>query len=382
MRTRCRSRSAAAARSRSASRPSWARTQAPSHSVSTGQTRAHVPPSRFSAKIAPRGALRVAVARSRRRTRERRRPAGHAAAQGAGAYGPPHSRQDRLPAAPHRARVAASELRVASSMPGVSVSGRPSAIGVGPQGLYGNAASACGVAPMPARLRAPTLVRMAATDTHTRQPDDRPGGRAARHRGRRGRSRSRARRARALRPLQGKGSAGRSELIETARRASSSASRRSRRRRPAKARRRRRSRSTDGLWRLGQRAALCLREPSLGPGVRRQGRRGRRRSRTDRARWRTSTSTSPATSTRSARRTTCWPRCSTRTSCTATAWASTRSTITWRRCLDMDDRALRSITARPRRREERRAARHRLRHHGRFRGDGSALRRPRPSGPS
>ena len=46
-----RSRSAEARRSRTGSWPSCARTQAPWHSTSTGQTRAHVPPRMFSAKI-------------------------------------------------------------------------------------------------------------------------------------------------------------------------------------------------------------------------------------------------------------------------------------------------------------------------------------------
>jgi formate--tetrahydrofolate ligase len=63
----------------------------------------------------------------------------------------------------------------------------------------------------------------------------------------------------------------------------------------------------DGLRRLGQRAVLALREPSHGAGVRLKGGAtggGRRRW----CRWRTSTCTSPATSTPSRWRTTCWRR--------------------------------------------------------------------------
>ena len=60
-------------------------------------------------------------------------------------------------------------------------------------------------------------------------------------------------------------------------------------------------------------------------------------------RWSRSTCTSPATSTRSAPRTICSRRCSTRTCCTGTSSGIDPHSITWRRCLDMDDRALRQV---------------------------------------
>ena len=63
----------------------------------------------------------------------------------------------------------------------------------------------------------------------------------------------------------------------------------------------------DALQEIGKKAIICLREPSLGPvfGVRA----ARPAAATRRScRWRTSTSTSPATSTPSAPPTTCWPR--------------------------------------------------------------------------
>ena len=72
-------------------RPSCRSTHAPSHSISTGQTRAQVPPSRFSAKIvaaAASGSSR-AIAATKPGTST---PAGHAVTHGASAYGPPHSR--------------------------------------------------------------------------------------------------------------------------------------------------------------------------------------------------------------------------------------------------------------------------------------------------
>ncbi len=60
-------------------------------------------------------------------------------------------------------------------------------------------------------------------------------------------------------------------------------------------------------------------------------------------RWSCSTCTSPATSTRSPRRTTCCPRCSTTTSTRATPLGIDLHNITWRRVLDVNDRALRNI---------------------------------------
>ena len=62
-------------------------------------------------------------------------------------------------------------------------------------------------------------------------------------------------------------------------------------------------------------------------------------------RWSRSTCTSPATSTPSAAPTTCSRRCSTTTSTGATRWASTSAAITWRRVIDMNDRALRQIVS-------------------------------------
>jgi formate--tetrahydrofolate ligase len=82
-----------------------------------------------------------------------------------------------------------------------------------------------------------------------------------------------------------------------------------------------------GLARIGERACAVLREPSLGPtfGLKGGATGG------GRARLEPSadinlhfTCTSPATSTRSRRRTTCSPRCSTTTSTTATRCAWTR----------------------------------------------------------
>ncbi len=98
-----------------------------------------------------------------------------------------------------------------------------------------------------------------------------------------------------------------------------------------------------GLARLGQRACLALARAVAGPDVRAEGRRHRRRAGARRARAATSTCTSPATSTPSAPRTTCWPRCSTTTSTTATRSTSTRGASTWRRVIDMNDRALRHV---------------------------------------
>jgi formate--tetrahydrofolate ligase len=61
---------------------------------------------------------------------------------------------------------------------------------------------------------------------------------------------------------------------------------------------------TDGLNRIGKNAAVCLREPSLGPSFGMKG--GAAAAASPRScRWRTSTSTSPATSTPSPARTTC-----------------------------------------------------------------------------
>ena len=52
--------------------------------------------------------------------------------------------------------------------------------------------------------------------------------------------------------------------------------------------------------------------------------------------------------------------------------------VSWRRCLDMNDRALRCIVEQPGRRGERLPARGRVRHHRRLRGDGGVLPVARP----
>ena len=73
----------------------------------------------------------------------------------------------------------------------------------------------------------------------------------------------------------------------------------------------------DALNKIGKKTMVCLREPSLGPVFGVKG--GAAAAATPRSsRWRTSTSTSPATSTPSAQRTTCSPPCSTTTSSRAT----------------------------------------------------------------
>ncbi len=56
--------------------------------------------------------------------------------------------------------------------------------------------------------------------------------------------------------------------------------------------------------------------------------------------------------------------------------------ITWRRAIDMNDRALRNITCRPRRADERPAPRDRLRHHRRLGGHGDHRGRARPGRPA
>ena len=78
----------------------------------------------------------------------------------------------------------------------------------------------------------------------------------------------------------------------------------------------------DGMRRLGKNALVALREPSLGPVFGVKG--GAMPAAMLRSSpWRTSTSTSPATSMPSARPITCWPPCWTTTSSRATPWAST-----------------------------------------------------------
>ena len=56
--------------------------------------------------------------------------------------------------------------------------------------------------------------------------------------------------------------------------------------------------------------------------------------------------------------------------------------VSWRRCMDINDRALRDIVARARRQGERLPAADRLRHHRSLRGDGDRRRRGRPLRPA
>jgi len=80
----------------------------------------------------------------------------------------------------------------------------------------------------------------------------------------------------------------------------------------------------DALNHIGKKAILCLREPSLGPSFgMKGGAAGGGYAQV--VRWKTSTSTSPAISTRSAPPTTCWRRWSTTTSIGATSSASTNA---------------------------------------------------------
>ena len=99
-------------------------------------------------------------------------------------------------------------------------------------------------------------------------------------------------------------------------------------------------------------------------------------------RWRTSTSTSRATSMRSARRTTCWRRSSRRTSCTGTRLGIDPLSVTWRRCMDMNDRALRDIVVGLGGKANGYVRADRLRHHRCLRGDGDRRRRARPRRPA
>ena len=57
-------------------------------------------------------------------------------------------------------------------------------------------------------------------------------------------------------------------------------------------------------------------------------------------------------------------------------------TVTWRRCVDINDRALRSIVVGIGGRANGYVARDRVRHHGRLRGDGDRRGRPRPLRPA
>ncbi len=113
-------------------RPSWTRTQSRWQSTSTGQTRAHVPPRMFSAKIvdAAEPTSPVAIAATKVGTST---PAGHPATHGAGACGPPHSRQRSASARAASAVSGGRSSRSTSSMTALmsevcgARKGRPSA---------------------------------------------------------------------------------------------------------------------------------------------------------------------------------------------------------------------------------------------------------------
>ena len=109
--------------------------------------------------------------------------------------------------------------------------------------------------------------------------------------------------------------------------------------------------------------------------LRRQGRCGRRRLLPRSCRWRTSTSTSPATSTRSPSAHNLLSAMIDNHIYWGNALGLDERRIAWRRVMDMNDRALRSIVELARRRRQRLSARGRLRHHGRLRGDGDLLPR-------
>ena len=137
----------------------------------------------------------------------------------------------------------------------------------------------------------------------------------------------------------------------------------------------------DALNRIGKRAMVCLREPSLGPCFGIKGGAaggGTRRSR----RWRTSTSTSPATSTRSPPRTTCCRAMLDNHLYSGNALGLDPRRIIWKRVLDMNDRALRNIVLGLGGPVAGHAARDRLRHHGGERGDGDLLPRASPRRPA
>ena len=161
--------------------------------------------------------------------------------------------------------------------------------------------------------------------------------------------------------------------------ASSSSRRRSRRRRPARARRRRpcRSRRVSGRSGSGSRCACASPRWGRCSGSRAAGTEaGTRRS----CRWRRSTSTSTATSTRSPPRTTCSPPRSTRRSSTATRCDIDPQTITWPRTLDVNDRELRYTVVGLGGKAHGMPAREPVRHHGGVRDHGGVRARERSPG--
>ena len=132
--------------------------------------------------------------------------------------------------------------------------------------------------------RAGSRIRQKRRERHEVEPGDRPGAPAPAHRRHRTGGRARGRRDRAVRPLQGQDRAERAGAAEgPARTRRSSTSRRSR---PTPAGEGKTTTSvslTQGLGVIGKKPVLALREPSLGPDLRHQGRRGRRRLRAGRA---------------------------------------------------------------------------------------------------
>ena len=125
----------------------------------------------------------------------------------------------------------------------------------------------------------------------------------------------------------------------------------------------------DALNRIGKETIICLREPSLGPSFRPEGRRDGRRLRPGRADGRDQPPFHRRFSRHHRRRTISWRRWSTITCIGATRSASTSARVAWRRVIDMNDRALRQIVI-GLGGGERIYPRGRFRHHGRLGGDG------------
>ena len=99
----------------------------------------------------------------------------------------------------------------------------------------------------------------------------------------------------------------------------------------------------DGLNRIGKKAMSCLREPSLGPVLRRQGRRGRRRLRAGRADGGHQPPLHRRLPRHHRRRTTCSSALLDNHIYWGNPLGLDARRIAWRRVMDMNDRALRSI---------------------------------------
>ena len=131
---------------------------------------------------------------------------------------------------------------------------------------------------------------------------------------------------------------------------------------------------------IGKKAMICLREPSLGPGVRHEGRRGRRRLCAGGA----DGGHQPPLHRRLQRH----PLANNLLAAMidnhihhGNELGFDVRRITWKRVLDMNDRALREITVGPRRPGQRLPARGRLRHRRRLGSDGDLLPRHQHQGP-